>query len=97
MNDKNTSLEFSAIDGPARVIYNTTHKFSYCPSNFPYLYKWRVSGDAQIIKESVSPSCYSCEVKFGKQPVTITFEQSNPPGVPQVFNETKYVAVVKNL
>lgn len=70
-------------------------EYTLCPSVYPYVWKWKVSGDAKVLSESTTSTCYQCRVQFGKQPATLTFEQSNPAGVPPVFTLTKMVTVKK--
>jgi len=85
------------ITGESRPRSGRTYQYAFCPTVFPYIWHWRVSGDAQLGREWTSSNCYFCEIKFNRQAATITFEQSNPPGVPQVSNVTKYVQVQAKL
>lgn len=85
----------NTINGPSAVQAGTTQEYTLCPPVYPYVWKWKVSGDAKVAGESTTGTCYKCQVQFGKQPATITFEQSNPAGVPPVFNLTKTVTIKK--
>lgn len=85
-----------SITGVSNPCLNSKEQYSYCPGgNYPYHWRWSVSGDATVVDLGTTSTCYLAEVKIGKRATTLTFHQSNPVGVPQVQNVTKYISPKK--
>ncbi len=96
-NDIFNTEQSDQIQGSGSASEGETHQYSYCKQeNHPYHYSWSVSGDAIIENVWNSGNCYYSKVKFGSPTrIMLTFNQSNPPGVPQVHNVTKWIQVNK--
>lgn len=85
-----------SITGVSDPCLDSRERYSYCPGvNYPYHWRWSVTGDATVTDLGTTSSCYLAEVKVGKRTTTLTFHQSNPVGVPQVQNVTKYISPKK--
>lgn len=81
------------IEGEGSPCHGAKEIYRYCPqSNFPYIWSWSVSAGASVTTLALDGNCYRAEVTLTKTPVTLTFNQTNPPTVPQVSNKTKYLA-----
>lgn len=78
-----------SIEGALSPCRGKTARYQYCPgNNHPYVWHWLADNGASVrTLPSTGDNCYHAEVTFGESSyVTITFRQSNPPGVPQVSN-----------
>jgi hypothetical protein len=93
-NSDVTRADTSDIQGDPTPCIGSSSRYTYRPggSNFPYQWSWIVSGDASILNYWTIGDGYVCDVQLGKQTVTLTFQQSNPPGVPPVQNIAKYIS-----
>jgi hypothetical protein len=80
------------IHGPTNPCFNSTTSYQYCrTSNFPYYWHWSLSGDGSVTDMGTAGNCYRAQVAVQRNPVTLTFNQSNPIGVPPVQNVAKHV------
>ena len=86
-------VDVNSIAGPASPCFASTSRYQYCPgSNFPYHWRWSVQGSGgSVTNLGTGDNCYHAEVSVADSPVTLTFHQSNPVGVPQVYDVRKYI------
>lgn len=86
------NLDSGRIQGEAEPCQHTKAMYKFCPgSNFPYHWNWTITRDATVADYGTQDNCYLAEVSVGKKSTLLTFNQSNPPGVPQVHNVTKQI------
>jgi hypothetical protein len=80
------------ITGPDTPCIGSKAEYSYCRTeNFPHQWRWSATADATVKDRGTTSTCYLAEVTLGKQSTLLTFHQSNPVGVPQVYNVTKQI------
>jgi hypothetical protein len=91
--DAGVAFAQGTITGPATPCVGAKAEYSYCRSeNFPYIWRWSVSGDASVRDAGTTSTCYKAEVTLRERSTLLTFHQSNPVGVPPVQNVTKQIS-----
>jgi len=90
------SVSFGAgaqsIEGPNTPCIGQPTAYKLClTQNFPYNWGWSVNNGASVVDMGTDGvSCYLATVTPGASAFFLTFSQSNPPGLPQPANITKY-------